>query len=281
MASLYMVIVGTSTLAFTLFEILLGYMYGSLLVLSDAIHGVMDAAISYTAALGLYYASRHSRSFPWGLYGAESLATLLSVSGVLAFYTYMVAIGLGSGGRPTPLWMVSPLIAGGVMTYAIYLWEKGNYERLRLEILKADYVHARIDAVLSAASAASVLASNFLSIYMAEVAAVLAVYAYIVVEFSRLARDSIRGILGSPYRDEALESAIFRVAEGLGKPLNLKIRRAGSFLVVYLLVAADPDWTLGKIHRHRARVIRRIMRISPLIVHVDVKLVPARHVARR
>lgn len=276
-----MMMVGTLTLAFTLFEILLGYMYGSLLVLSDAMHGVMDAAISYTASFGLYYASRRTRTFPWGLYGAESLATLMSVAGVLAFYTYMVVTGLWSGGRPTPMWMVSLLVAGGILTYAIYIWEKRNYERLRLEILKADYLHARIDAVLSAASAASVAASNLAGIYLAEAAVVVAVYAYIVLEFLKLARESVSGILGSLHRDESLEASIYSIAEELGRPLSLKIRRAGSFLVVYLLVAADPGWTLEKIHRRRAKVIRRIMRLSPLIVHVDVKLVPARHVARR
>lgn len=41
-------------MAYTIAELLLGLIYNSLLVTSDAIHGFMDSAIAYIAGFGLY-----------------------------------------------------------------------------------------------------------------------------------------------------------------------------------------------------------------------------------
>jgi divalent metal cation (Fe/Co/Zn/Cd) transporter len=91
LASLYLFIMGTASLAYTIAELMLGVIYGSLLVTSDAIHGFMDSAIAYISGFGLYYASQRGRVFPWEIYRLESLLTLLSIVAVLALYTYMLA----------------------------------------------------------------------------------------------------------------------------------------------------------------------------------------------
>ncbi|MEM1519883.1 MAG: cation transporter, partial [Pyrobaculum sp.] len=108
------------------------------LVISDAIHGFMDAAIAYIAGFGLYYASRRGRSFPWEVYRLESLLALLTALAVLSMYTYFLTTSLRIDISPTPLWMTTLLAAGGVLTYFMYLWQRYNYRVLKLEILKAD-----------------------------------------------------------------------------------------------------------------------------------------------
>ncbi len=281
LAALYLFIMGTITLAYTLVELLLGLTYRSLLVTSDALHGFMDTAISYISGFGLYYASRRGRSFPWDIYRLESLLTLLSTVGVLSFYTYLLATSLKPGGSPTPLWMTLLLLAGGAMTYAMYLWEDRNYKTLRIEILKADAAHAKADTALSAAAAAAVVVSNAAGLLQAETAAVVAIYGYVLYEFAKLSREAARGILGALYKDPRLEEGIRSALAELGKPLDVKVRRAGSFLVVYSLVAVSPDMTVGKLHAARTRAIRAISRLHPLIVHVDVKVVPQRKELRR
>jgi divalent metal cation (Fe/Co/Zn/Cd) transporter len=65
------------------------------------------------------------------------------------------------------------------------------------------------------------------------------------------------------------------VAE-LGRPIDVKIRRAGSYLVVYSLVAVSPDMTVGRLHVLRTKAIKTISKLRPLIVHVDIKFVPRR-----
>jgi divalent metal cation (Fe/Co/Zn/Cd) transporter len=98
----------------------------------------MDSAIAYISGFGLYYASQRGRAFPWEIYRLESLLTLLSILTVLTLYTYMLATSIHLDGEPTPLWMTLLLLAGGVLTYVMYLWERRNYHKLKLEILRAD-----------------------------------------------------------------------------------------------------------------------------------------------
>ncbi|MGC9049427.1 cation diffusion facilitator family transporter [Pyrobaculum sp.] len=281
LASLYLFIMGTITLAFTVVELFLGVIYQSLLVTSDALHGFMDSAIAFISGFGLYYASRRGRTFPWEIYRVESLLTLLAVLAVLGFYTYILATSIELSREPTPLWMTLLLLAGGAVTYAMYLWERRNYETLRLEILKADAAHAKVDASLSTAAAGAVVLSNLSDLIVAETAAVVAIYLYVLYEFSKLAKDAAYGIVGALYRDASLQEKIREALAELGTPLDVKIRRAGSFLVVYSLVGVSPDMTMGRIHALRTRAIRAISKLHPLIVHVDIKIVPRRKEYKR
>ena len=282
LASLYLFVIGTASLAYTIAELMLGVIYGSLLVTSDAIHGFMDSAIAYISGFGLYYASQRGRTFPWEIYRLESLLTLLSILTVLTFYTYMLATSILLDGEPTQLWMtLLLLLAGGVLTYVMYLWQRRNYHKLKLEILRADALHAKIDTALSLASATAVVLSNYFHLLIAEVAAVFVIYGYVLYEFTRLAKDATYGILGALYKDPALEDKIREAAAELGRPIDVKIRRAGSFLVVYSLVAVSPDMTVGRLHVLRTKAIKTISKLHPLIVHVDIKFVPRRKEYKR
>lgn len=188
LASLYLFIMGTISIAYTIAEILLGLMYESLLVISDAIHGFMDAAIAYIAGFGLYYASRRGRSFPWEVYRLESLLALLTALAVLSMYTYFLTTSLRIDISPTPLWMTTLLAAGGVLTYFMYLWQRYNYRVLKLEILKADSVHAKVDAILSTVSAISVIVSNYFNFTLIEIFAIFLIYGYAAIEFIKLSK---------------------------------------------------------------------------------------------
>ncbi len=55
-----------------------GYMSGSTALISDAVHSASDVAASAAAWIGLWAASRKHPSFPYGLYKAETVATLAS-----------------------------------------------------------------------------------------------------------------------------------------------------------------------------------------------------------
>ena len=199
---------------------------------------------------------------------------------MLTLYTYMLATSIHLDGEPTPLWMTL-LLAGGDLTYVMYLWERCNYLKLKLEILRADALHAKIDTALSLASVATVVLSNYFHLLIAEVAAVFVTYGYLLYEFTRLAKDAAYGILGALYKDPALEDKIREAAAELGKPIDVKIRRAGSFLVVYSLVAVSPDMTAGRLHVLKTKAIKIISKLHPLIVHVDIKFVPRRKEYKR
>ena len=81
--------------------------------------------------------------------------------------------------------------------------------------------------------------------------------------------------MGALYNDQKLEEGVRSVLAELGRPLDVKVRRAGSFLV-----AVSPEMTVGKLHAARTRAIRAISRLHPLIVHVDMKAAPLRRALR-
>ncbi len=60
-----------------------GYISGSTALISDAVHSASDVVASGAAWLGLWVASRKHPSFPYGLYKAETVATLVSALAVL------------------------------------------------------------------------------------------------------------------------------------------------------------------------------------------------------
>ncbi len=64
-----------------------GYIAGSSALMSDALHSASDVAASGAAWIGLWAASRRHPSFPYGLYKAETVATLVSsIAIILAGY---------------------------------------------------------------------------------------------------------------------------------------------------------------------------------------------------
>jgi Predicted Co/Zn/Cd cation transporters len=93
--------------------------------------------------------------------------TLLSILTVLTLYTYTLATSIHLDGEPTPLWMTLLLLAGGALTYVMYLWERCNYLKLKLEILRADALHAKIDTALSLVSVAAVVLSSYFHLLIA------------------------------------------------------------------------------------------------------------------
>jgi len=103
----------------------------------------------------------------------------------------------------------------------------------------------------------------------------------VLYEFSKLAKEATYGIVGALYRDDSLEEKIRNILAELGRPIDVKIRRLGSFFVVYSLVGVTPDMTIGKLHALRTKAIKTISRLHPLIVHVDIKIVPRRKEYKR
>jgi divalent metal cation (Fe/Co/Zn/Cd) transporter len=56
--------------------------------------------------------------------------------------------------------------------------------------------------------------------------------------------------------------------------INAEARKLGSFYVVSVELAVEPDTTVLELHRLRKRVIKTIAGISELIYHIDVKFNP-------
>ncbi len=109
-----------------------GYISGSTALVSDAVHSASDVVASAAAWLGLWVASRQHPSFPYGLYKAETVATLVSsIAVLLAAYEIGRQALLGCVSIPDttialPSAMISLLISAGFGYYQIRAGKRLN-----------------------------------------------------------------------------------------------------------------------------------------------------------
>jgi len=253
---------------------ILGY---SSIIVADMIHSFLDALMSLAAALSIYIALRGRRSprFPWGLYKAESLASLAIAVITLYFIAETLYWGVVEPVR-TPIYAVPLLVLGFAASYSMYRYEARWAERSMSSSLAADAMHARSDAYLTLAALAGVLVEQATGSMIPQVAVLILLAGYVVRDASHILRDSILSLLdATPPREKVEELA--RLAErysGL-KVHRAMLRRAGSFITGVIVLEADPSTTIGEAQRIAVRVRRKIYRARPDVVNLMILVRPS------
>ena len=139
-----------------------GYISGSRALISDAVHSASDVAASAATWVGLWLASRKHPSFPYGLYKAETVATLVSsIAVILAGYEIGRQALLGSVSMPDtsialPAAVISLIISAG---FGFYQVRAGK--RLNSPSLVADGKDYIADSLSTAVVLAGLVGSMF------------------------------------------------------------------------------------------------------------------------
>lgn len=139
-----------------------GAMSGSTALVGDAIHSGTDVLASMATYVGLYVAGREHPSFPYGLYKAETVATLVtSIAVVIA--AYEIARQAIFGTKQLPDVAVALPVAGISLVIALVF---GNYQlregrRLHSPALQADARDYLADALSTTVVFIGLLASKF------------------------------------------------------------------------------------------------------------------------
>ncbi|WP_457574432.1 cation diffusion facilitator family transporter [Desulfolithobacter sp.] len=139
-----------------------GVAAGSTALIGDAIHSATDVLASMAAWLGLWVASREHPSFPYGLYKAETVATLVtSIAVIVAGYEIGRQALLGTQRLPDttialPVALVSLTVALG---FGIYQLRAGR--RFDSPALQADARDYLTDALSTAVVLAGLVATRF------------------------------------------------------------------------------------------------------------------------
>jgi len=139
-----------------------GIIAGSSALLSDAIHSGTDVIASIAAYIGLWLAGRQHPSFPYGLYKAETVATLLtSAAIILAGYEIVRRALLGPDILPNvsialPVALASLLVAFG---FGFYQLRTGR--RLHSPALVADARDYLVDGCSTGVVVLSLIGATF------------------------------------------------------------------------------------------------------------------------
>ena len=125
-----------------------GILSGSSALLGDAIHSATDVIASAAAYIGLWLAGRQHASFPYGLYKAETVATLVtSVAIILAGYEIGRRALLGPGTLPEVSIALPVALGSLVVAISFGLYQLHVGRKLHSPALMADARDYLVDGI--------------------------------------------------------------------------------------------------------------------------------------
>jgi cation diffusion facilitator family transporter len=141
---------------------LAGILAGSSALLSDAIHSGTDVIASAAAYIGLWFAGRQHPSFPYGLYKAETIATLVT-SGAIILAGYEIARRalLGPATFPDVSIALPVALVSLVVTFAFGLYQLRMGRRLHSPALAADARDYLVDGLSTGLVVGSLIGASF------------------------------------------------------------------------------------------------------------------------
>lgn len=262
-------------------EMIFAYLYGSMILLADVFHWLVDALLELTLVVSIYLASKTYRRFSWSfLYFESALAIIITVTVMVVYFYSFIGFVRGVIGREAEVTTKNPLLAlvtgfGGLVTLVSYSHLRKAYSALRLEVLRAESWHALIDVVAAFAATGGVAATALTGDLAVELAAILVITAFALHSVAEVLEDVIKSLLGVG-ADPQIKYEIMRKLEGLEKAWlrNLELRKVGSFYIARVEMYLDPKTTILEAHKLRRRVIALCREACDMIYHIDVSFYP-------
>ena len=249
-------------------------MSGSIALRADAFHSLSDVVASSTVLGGLFIAKRKSRSFPYGLYKVENLASVVVALAIL-YAGYEIAVEAIHGGtvelQNVGATIASVLCAMGVaFIYSTYATRVGR--KINSPSLVADAKHIGVDMFAGAAVLAG-LVGSLAGVDLDRVSAFIVV-AIIVWSGGKILSDGIRVLL-----DASLDYNTLSQAEKLilAEPRVMAIehltgRNSGSYKFIeanIILKAHELDKAAFIANRIAATISEQIKNVDRVLIHFE------------
>lgn len=266
-ASRLFLLTGLAGLPLAVYELYLGLGRGYYLLQADGYHALFDSLLAALYAVLLKVAYRRSRSFPWGLYNAEGIVTIL----VSIFVVYLVLnafLGSLSGQSMPPTWTAAIMWLSAAMSGVTAALE---VRYARLLIVKSDVAHALVDMSLDLVAGGVIWVADSRVVTLV-LLMMLAVVMYNAVGNSYTAVEALLGaeVFGTGIRERVVKGL---TSMGL-QPLRVYVARAGSFYLVQAIIALPPETTLAKAYRVKKRASSYIRSLDGVAI-ADVRVIPS------
>ena len=259
---------------------IIGRWRGSPALTADAVHSAADTLAIAASWVGLKLAERPAtKRFPFGLYRAETLASLL-VSVLLLFAgVHLLGENIrGLRGQAEDLHHSLAVLIAALLSAAIslgvYLWEARVGTRIGSQSLLANADESRVDIMTSLAVFAGTGAS-YLGLQHAEMVVTLVLAGLIIWLGLKHGRIALFSLLDASPNPE-LEKQVVALAEevpGVMRVAELQLRQAGLFCfgIARIQLRRSIDITRGHEIAHRVvHLVREgIPRIESLTVHLE------------
>jgi cation diffusion facilitator family transporter len=273
----------TSTLILVLLsvaKVTVSLLSGSIALLADATHTIMDIAGSAIVWLGLRLSLRKPTDrFPYGFYKAESICTLIvciimiftgaeilrdsierfHVPSVISFRPVVIAVAIGSG-------FVSYFLA----RYKEKAGRETNSQGLRVESR-----HSFADVLNSGLVCGSVL-FTYLNVSWVEPLAAVIISAFILWAALTFGKDSVFSLMDvspQPAMRKAIEDTVVGTPEVKGVHA-LRVRRSGPFIFVEAHIEVDGRTSVEKAHmiadEVQDRVQEKFKAVDSMAIHIGI-----------
>ena len=268
------------TLLLALAKGLVGYVHHSPALQADAVHSAVDAVAIFASWLGIKLAERPpTKKFPFGLYRAETLASLV-VSAVILLAGAGLLVesisGLVAARGPLhrSVTVLAVALASAMLSAGIFVWERRVGQRLNSQSLLANADESRADIMTSVAVflGAGATYLDVPSVELIVTAGLSLLILWLAIKHGRRAVFALLDASLDPDLERRAVAAAGKV-RGVLKVGQLRLRRAGPFLFGVAEVHIRKSVDMGRAHEVAHRVVdaarQAIPSLEMLTVHVE------------
>jgi cation diffusion facilitator family transporter len=268
-------------LALGTIEIAFAQLTGSVALLADGVDSLSDAAVSFFVWTGLHFALRRpSKRFPFGYYKVESLTALLAaviLAGAAGFIFLRSYRALTSRHviTYTPL-ALTVLATTGLLSLYRALQMRRIANKHNILSLRVDARNSIKDTTSSFVAFTSVLVAYLGFTQMDAIGGFLVGIYILTVSYVALRESSLvlLDAFHEPELTHQIEKTIqmHREIKGVN---DLKLRRAGPFIVGILEVTVDGSMTVSEMHDVITELEQSIKTRIPGLRSLTVKAIPS------
>jgi cation diffusion facilitator family transporter len=269
-------------LALGVIEIIFSMVTGSVALFADGVDSLSDAAVSFFVWTGLHFARRRpSKRFPFGYYKVESLTALIAALILVAAASFIFLRSYMALLNPRPLNLPLAALAVLFVTGLVSLYRALQMRRIALKYrilsLNVDAKNSIKDASSSFVAFGSVLLTTLGFGHEADAIGGMLVAFYIVTVAYVALREASLVLLDAfhdPEMSREIESVIHSNSQVKGIK-ELRLRRAGPFIVGVLEVIVDGSMTVRQMHAVMTELENSIKKRIVGLRTLTVKAIPA------
>ena len=268
-------------LALGILEIAFGGLTGSIALLADGIDSLSDSTVSFFVWTGLHFARRRpSKRFQYGYYKVESLTALLAAVVLVGAASLIFLRSYRALLNPRlillPETALAVLFATGSISLYRALQMRKIANRHNILSLKVDAKNSIKDASSSFVAFASVLIASLGFKQMDAIGGILVGVYILTVAYVALRESSL--VLLDAFHEPDLTRQIETMIELHGQikgMRDLRLRRAGPFIVGILEVVVDGSMTVRQMHDVVSELENSIKKRIPGLRSLTVKAIPS------
>ncbi|MDR2085331.1 MAG: cation diffusion facilitator family transporter [Bacteroidales bacterium] len=273
--------IGNSILS--LAKLIIGFISGSMAVISDGIDSATDVVISIVMIITAKIMSKPpSRKYAYGYEKAESIATkvlsfVIFYAGIQMLITTIRSTFSAEAKEMPGIIAIYVTIFSiiGKLALALYQYKKGK--KINSPLLQANAINMRNDVIISLSVLVGLLFTFIFNLPILDSITGLIISLFIIRSAIKIFMDSNVELMDG-VKDEGIYNKIFEAVDkvkGASNPHRVRSRQIGNFYMIALDVEVDGNITVKQAHDIAEEIENNIKQsvenIYDIVVHIEPK----------